>query len=84
MFTEPNSYANYGQTATTVGYGEVQVTTHFGRLVCAICGLVGMLLNALIIAALSQVLERIRVRVVTVHPHTHGKHWHCTSECQGN
>ena len=44
-------------TLTTIGYGETLVTTHFGRLTAALCGLVGMLLNMLMIASLSTVLE---------------------------
>ena len=44
-------------TATTVGYGEVYVTTHFGRA-CAICaGFVGMILVATTTATFSNLLS---------------------------
>ena len=44
-------------TATSVGYGEVLVTTHFGRAIAICAGWLGMMLVALTTASLSNLLE---------------------------
>jgi hypothetical protein len=44
-------------TATTVGYGENRVTTHFGRLVSILVGVVGMVMVSTTTACLCNLLE---------------------------
>lgn len=43
-------------TATSVGYGETLVTTHAGRVVAALTGLVGLVLVSIMPASLSSLL----------------------------
>jgi len=44
-------------TATSVGYGEVNTTTHAGRAICSAMGLVGLMLVAILTASLGQNLQ---------------------------
>jgi len=44
-------------TMMTIGYGDIYPQTHFGRFVCIIACLVGMLLVSTLVLALSSKLE---------------------------
>jgi hypothetical protein len=43
-------------TTMTVGYGDVYVMTHFGRIICVLIAVMGIVFASLLTAALSHVL----------------------------